>query len=139
LRTYPFSQINHSFHFPSIPWEHPADGYHSTDDEDIFQALARAFADKMPTLYSKDTCGNGLPSGIVHGAEMKGDMNAIMMDEVYQKYHSLMVSCITLTHGHCQKYHSLMVSDITLTHGHCQKYHSLMVIAKNTTHSWSVK
>ena len=31
------------------------------------------------------------PDGIVHGAKLKGDSNAVMLDEVYNKYHSLMV------------------------------------------------
>ncbi|XP_052799616.1 LOW QUALITY PROTEIN: carboxypeptidase D-like [Mya arenaria] len=83
-----------------IPWENPTDGYHHTDDENIFQTLARAFADELPTIYSKDTCSRDLPSGIVHGSELKGDSNAVMMDEVYNTYHSLWLSI----HMSCCKY-----------------------------------
>lgn len=67
------------------------DGLIQTDDEDIFVALAHAFADSLPKIYEQGTCGDDLPSGIVHGSELKGDSNAVMMDEVYNKYHSLMV------------------------------------------------
>ncbi|WAR01286.1 CBPD-like protein [Mya arenaria] len=62
--------------------------------------LARAFADELPTIYSKDTCSRDLPSGIVHGSELKGDSNAVMMDEVYNTYHSLWLSI----HMSCCKY-----------------------------------
>lgn len=68
------------------------DGISQTDDEDVFMTLAHAFADSLPTMYQQGTCGSDFPSGIVHGADLKGDSNAIMMDEVYNKYHSLMVS-----------------------------------------------
>ena len=67
------------------------DGMDMTDDEGIFEALGRAFADALPSVYKADTCGSGFHSGIVHGAQLKGDSNAIMLDEVYNKYHSLMV------------------------------------------------
>ena len=67
------------------------DGMDMTDDELIFEALGRAFADALPSVYKGDTCGPGFHSGIVHGAQLKGDSNAIMLDEVYNKYHSLMV------------------------------------------------
>ena len=67
------------------------DGMDMTDDELIFEALGGAFADALPSVYKADTCGPGFHSGIVHGAQLKGDSNAIMLDEVYNKYHSLMV------------------------------------------------
>ena len=67
------------------------DGMEMTDDENILQALGRAFADSLPSIYKPDTCGADFPDGIVHGAKLKGDSNAVMLDEVYNKYHSLMV------------------------------------------------
>ena len=74
-----------------IPWENPQDVLPHTDDEDVFQMIARTFADSLPSIYKQGTCSQDLPSGIVHGADIKGDSNAVMMDEVYQSYHSLMV------------------------------------------------
>ena len=67
------------------------DGMEMTDDENILQALGRAFADSLPSVYKSDTCGADLPTGILHGSQLKGDSNAVMLDEVYNKYHSLMV------------------------------------------------
>ena len=68
------------------------DGMDMTDDEGILQALGRAFADSLPSIYKADTCGPDFPTGIYHGSQLKGDSSAIMLDEVYNKYHSLMVS-----------------------------------------------
>ncbi|KAH3886675.1 hypothetical protein DPMN_010688, partial [Dreissena polymorpha] len=83
-----------------IPWENPINGLPMTDDEDVFQMLARSFADALPSIYSSSTCEKTLPSGVVHGSKLKGDGNAVMMDEVYNKYHSLMLS----VHMTCCKY-----------------------------------
>ncbi|XP_053375782.1 carboxypeptidase D-like [Mercenaria mercenaria] len=75
-----------------IPWENELDGLMQTDDEDVFQALARSFADSLSSVYKPETCGKDLPNGIKHGSQLKGDSNAVLMDEVYNKYHSLMLS-----------------------------------------------
>ncbi|KAL4223757.1 hypothetical protein ACF0H5_017223 [Mactra antiquata] len=83
-----------------IPWENPMDGLIQTDDDDVFLYLARAFADSLPSIYKKDTCMKDLPHGINHGSKLKGDSNAVMMDEVYGKYHTLMLS----VHMSCCKY-----------------------------------
>ncbi|XP_060595456.1 carboxypeptidase D-like isoform X2 [Ruditapes philippinarum] len=83
-----------------IPWENELDGLMQTDDEDIFQALARSFADSLPSMYKPETCNKDLPHGIKHGSQLKGDSNAVLMDEVYNKYHSLMLS----VHMSCCKF-----------------------------------
>jgi hypothetical protein len=85
--------------FTRIPWENELDGLMQTDDEDIFQALARSFADSLPSMYKPETCNKDLPHGIKHGSQLKGDSNAVLMDEVYNKYHSLMVRQLFLTFG----------------------------------------
>ncbi|KAK3607554.1 hypothetical protein CHS0354_011089 [Potamilus streckersoni] len=87
--------------FIVLPWENRVDGSSVTDDEDIFQVLSHAFADALPALYKSDSCEKKSHSGIFHGAEVRGS-GSVLLDEVYIKYHSFMVS----TYFSCCKYPS---------------------------------
>ena len=61
-----------------------------TDDEDVFQSLARSFADKFPGMYDSPCDSNGL-SGVVHGADLPLG-GVALADTVYDHFHSHMVS-----------------------------------------------
>ena len=61
-----------------------------TEDEDIFQSLARSFADKFPGMYDAPCDSNAL-SGVVHGADLPLG-GVALADTVYEHFHSHMVS-----------------------------------------------
>ena len=61
-----------------------------TEDEDIFQSLARSFADNFPGMYDTRCNDNGL-SGVVHGADLP-EGGVALADTVYKNFHTHMVS-----------------------------------------------
>ncbi|KAL8566418.1 hypothetical protein ACOMHN_011996 [Nucella lapillus] len=61
-----------------------------TEDEDLFQSLARSFADKFPGMYDTPCDSNAL-TGVVHGADLPQGGLA-MADSVFSKYRSHMLS-----------------------------------------------
>ena len=62
-----------------------------TKDEDLFQSLARSFADKFSGIYDKPCDSNGV-SGILHGSDLPRG-GVAMADTVYKNFNSLMVGC----------------------------------------------
>nr|KAG5687052.1 hypothetical protein BaRGS_002425 [Batillaria attramentaria] len=60
------------------------------EDEDIFQSLARSFADKFPGMYDTPCDGNSL-SGVVHGADLPQGGIALA-DTLYRNYNSYTLS-----------------------------------------------
>jgi hypothetical protein len=63
-----------------------------TDDEDVFQFLARSFADKFHGMYGPPCEENGL-SGVVHGADLPQGGIA-MADTAFGHFHTHMVSTV---------------------------------------------
>ena len=63
-----------------------------TEDEDLFQSLARSFADKFPGMYDSPCDSNAL-SGVVHGSDLPQG-GVALADTVYEHFHSHMVSVL---------------------------------------------
>ncbi|ESO98160.1 hypothetical protein LOTGIDRAFT_226642 [Lottia gigantea] len=70
-----------------------------TEDDEMFQVLARSFGDFNPKMYDQSSCEGAGVHGILHSAESPLP-NHILMDMMYDKYHSYML-CASIS---CCKY-----------------------------------
>lgn len=90
--------------FVVIPWNVKAASMETTaistmtEDEDIFQSLARSFADKFPAMYDTHCEGNSL-SGVVHGGDLPQGGIALA-DTMFKDMHSY----ILCAYINCCKY-----------------------------------
>lgn len=84
-----------------MPWQKLHNGVAATEDEEVFQSLAHAFADNYPEIYQPDACKTSPNHGIFHGAELHSQTYSLM-DDMYINGHSYMlaafVSCCRYPH-----------------------------------------
>lgn len=87
--------------FMMMPWQKLHNGVAATEDEEVFQSLAHAFADNYPEIYQPDACKTSPNHGIFHGAELHSQTYSLM-DDMYINGHSYMlaafVSCCRYPH-----------------------------------------
>ena len=83
-------ESNISTIFDRMPWQKLHNGIAATEDEEVFNSLAHAFADKYPEIYQPDACLTSPNHGIFHGADLH-TQNYSVMDDMYTKSHSYMV------------------------------------------------
>lgn len=73
-----------------MPWQKLHNGVAATEDEEVFQSLAHAFADNYPEIYQPVACKTSPNHGIFHGAELHSQTYSLM-DDMYINGHSYMV------------------------------------------------
>lgn len=73
-----------------MPWQKLHNGVAATEDEEVFQSLAHAFADNYPEIYQPDACKTSPNHGIFHGADLHSQTYSLM-DDMYINGHSYMV------------------------------------------------
>ncbi|KAK3084908.1 hypothetical protein FSP39_021215 [Pinctada imbricata] len=74
-----------------IPREKTVDSTAVTEDEEVFQSLAHAFADAYPSIYQPDSCLASPLHGIFHGADLHYNSTGLL-DKLYKEHHSFMLS-----------------------------------------------
>ncbi|XP_061162564.1 carboxypeptidase D-like [Saccostrea echinata] len=77
--------------FVMMSFERLHNGVAATEDEEVFQSLAHAFADQYPEIYQPDACITSPNHGIFHGAELHSQTSGIL-DDMYTNGHSYMIS-----------------------------------------------